>query len=528
MCVRERVSLILVIIGSCPLLFASQGPDSRPAPPLHLVGDRDYPPLTYVESGIAKGLDVDVARALAERLEREVHIELMDWSEAQRRVLRGDADGLLSMSISDERRLLYDFSEPTLTREFGLFVRRGEAVVPGTADIASKRVGVTEGGYPRRFLTTRGTNHLVLIGNYEDGFARVAARTLDAVAADTWVAAHIIQRRGIDGIRLTGAPFAALPGAMAFKKGSGAVVEDFNAAIRQIKDDGTLAAIQDRWRPDEVLFVTERRLRRIVHAVGGVLIVAALGVTGVWARGLRRQIRARLRVQSALVDSQHRLHLALSAAEMGTWHWTPSTDEETRDSSLNGILGLEPVESRQNCSDFLKRVHEDDRAALQAELERAVRERDTCVKDFRIVRPDGTVRWLRGRGKPYFTDSGELSYLSGVAIDVTERRQIDERANLLAHALQSANDCITISDADERLLYVNDAFLRTYGYTEEEILGQHVSILRAADADTSVVKALAESNEQDGWRGDVWNKSKTGRCSLCRWPRRSSATSVDR
>jgi PAS domain S-box-containing protein len=513
--VRDWVCLIV-----CVIVFAVSSPSplsaipttgSPPAPPLRLVGDKDYPPLTYLDSGIAKGLDVDIARAVAARLGRDVRIDLMEWSEAQRQVLRGNADGLLSMSVSDERRLLYDFTEPTLTREFGWYVRRGEAALPGTADVLSRRVGVTPGGYPRQFLEARGANQLVLIANYDDGMRRVAAGTLDAVAADSWVAAHVIEGHEIRGIRLTGVPFAALAGGMAFRKGSGAPIPEIDDAIRRMKTDGTLAAIQVRWRPDEVVFVTEGRLRRIVQITGSVLLLLSVTATGAWAYGNRRQTRARQRVQSALAESQHRLQMALSAAEMGTWRWVPSTNEGTRDSNLNRMLGLDAVESTQPVSDFLDRVHHDDRAPLQADLERAIRERNTCAIDFRVVRPDGTVRWLRVKGRPYFNSAGELSYLTGAAIDITERRQIDQRAHLLAHALRSANDCITITDTNERLIYVNDAFLRTYGYTEDEIIGQHVSILRAADADTSIVKALSETNAADGWRGEFWNKSKTGR-----------------
>ena len=500
---------VFAVSAQAPLL-ARPATDATPPPPLRLLGDKDYPPLTYLESGVAKGLDVDIARAVGARLGRDVRIELMEWSEAQQQVLRGDADGLLSMSVADERRMLYDFTEPTLTREFGWYVRRGESPVPGTG-AESRRVGVTPGGYPRQFLEARGATHLILVGNYEDGLRRVAAGTLDAVAADNWVAAHLIQRREIRGIRFTGVPFAALPGAMAFAKGSGAPVADINDAIRRMKADGTLTAIQHRWRPHEVIFFTEGRVRRIVQLAGGMVLLLAFSAAGVWSHGWRRQVRARQQVQSALADSQHRLQTALSAAQMGIWRWVPATDEGTRDANLNAMLGLEAVDTTQPVADFLNRVHADDRAALRAELERASRARETCAMDFRVVRPDGTVRWLRGKGRSYFDDAGEISYMTGAVLDVTERKQIDERAYLLAHALESANECITISDTDERLIYVNDAFLRTYGYARDEVLGRHVSILRAVDAETSIVEALSTTNEPRGWRGQVWNKTRSGR-----------------
>src|SRR2546430_3258864 len=79
-------------------LFAAPGQK-----PLLFLGDKDYPPLAYLENGVAKGMDVDLTKALAKPMQREVRVELMDWNLAQQKVLNGEADGLIGLSISDER-----------------------------------------------------------------------------------------------------------------------------------------------------------------------------------------------------------------------------------------------------------------------------------------------------------------------------------------------------------------------------------------------------------------------------------------
>src|SRR5215212_3153411 len=83
--------------GLCP----AAGADLKP---ITFLGDKDYPPIAYLEDGVAKGMDVDLARALGQRLQREVRIELMDWNLAQEKISRGEADGLLGTSITEERR----------------------------------------------------------------------------------------------------------------------------------------------------------------------------------------------------------------------------------------------------------------------------------------------------------------------------------------------------------------------------------------------------------------------------------------
>ena len=71
---------------------------------------------------------MDVVRAVAKLLGRDVRIELMEWADAQLAVQRGEANGLTDLAISEERRALYEFAESTVTHEFGLFVRRAARV----------------------------------------------------------------------------------------------------------------------------------------------------------------------------------------------------------------------------------------------------------------------------------------------------------------------------------------------------------------------------------------------------------------
>src|SRR6185436_7365482 len=181
--------------GICGALGAEQ-------PPLVFLGDKDYPPVAYLEDGRAKGMDVDLAKPLAAPMKREIRVELLDWNLAQEKVLKGEADGLLGLSISDELRKSYDFASPTFTREFGLVVRSGKVAIRGVDDLGGKNVGVTAGGFPRKFMEAHPGVNLVLITNYNDGFERLTARTIDALAVDLWVAAYLIERGRLHGVTI--------------------------------------------------------------------------------------------------------------------------------------------------------------------------------------------------------------------------------------------------------------------------------------------------------------------------------------
>jgi PAS domain S-box-containing protein len=394
----------------CSALAGAHAPVEFDREPILLLADRDYPPLSYLDRGTASGLDVDLARALSEKLRREVRVNLMDWDVAQQHVLAGKADGLLSMTMLPERRLLFDFTDPVITHDFGIFVRRGNLTVHGRADLQGKRIGVTRGGLPRHILESEASHALVYIHNYEDGFKQLAAGTLDAVAADRWVGSYTIEHRGLRNIVATGPPFAALLAGIAVRKGQTALAGEINAAVHALKSDGTLAQIQERWRPQEMLFVSRQRVDHVVRLVAGGSLAAMLAALALWTVTTAKQARTRRAVEAALVHSEQRLRQSQSTAET----------------------------------------------------------------------------------------------------DIIERKQVEDRVRLLAHALQRANDCVSITDPSDHILYVNEAFLRTYEYGEEELLGQHISIIRSEN-DPAVVEGMRAATVGQGWRGTLWNRSKTGR-----------------
>src|SRR5436190_21397214 len=89
---RAMVFLTLLSFSAVPTA------DGAEPPTLVFLGDRDYPPVAYLDDeGTARGMDVDLAKAVAARMKRPVRIDLTDWNQAQARVLQGEADGLLGL-----------------------------------------------------------------------------------------------------------------------------------------------------------------------------------------------------------------------------------------------------------------------------------------------------------------------------------------------------------------------------------------------------------------------------------------------
>lgn len=88
-------------------------------------------------------------------------------------------------------------------------------------------------------------------------------------------------------------------------------------------------------------------------------------------------------------------------------------------------------------------------------------------------------------------------------------REKESSHRLMAQALQGANDCICIADTNDRILFVNDAFLRAYEYSADELIGKPATVLRAKNFEWR--PEILTASHAGGWRGELLNQSKSGR-----------------
>jgi hypothetical protein len=132
-------------------------------------------------------------------------------------------------------------------------------------------------------------------------------------------------------------------------------------------------------------------------------------------------------LQERLSESEGRLRLALSAAQIGTWRWDLRTGVDTLDATLARMLGLGSDDTAVSSEEFFDRVHPDDRDRTRAAFHTAIERRGALRVEFRVIRADGDVRWLRDHGEVVMGADGEPRYLTGAVVDITSQRESDER-----------------------------------------------------------------------------------------------------
>jgi PAS domain S-box-containing protein len=130
-------------------------------------------------------------------------------------------------------------------------------------------------------------------------------------------------------------------------------------------------------------------------------------------------------LRQQLIQGDRTAPAALAAGSIGTWRWNLETEEVEFDELERAIWGIEGDEPLSAASVF-GAIHPDDLEGVQNALQPTIAGHGTFVHQFRIIRSDGTVRWLQGRGDLVEGSPGTPSQLVGVNFDITEARERDK------------------------------------------------------------------------------------------------------
>ena len=176
-----------------------------------------------------------------------------------------------------------------------------------------------------------------------------------------------------------------------------------------------------------------------------------------------------------LALSNERLRLAVEAGKCVGWDWDAETGYNRWFGDLQTMFGIQSDTYTGRLDDFYRRVHPEDRALTGKAVADARRSRGPYTGEFRVLRLDGTVRWVNSRGQFYYGANGEAVRMLGMAVDITERKQAEqvlregeERFRLVANTVPVM---IWMSGTDKLCTYVNQHWLEFTGRPLEAELG---------------------------------------------------------
>ncbi|MFW9262951.1 AAA family ATPase [Nostoc sp. CALU 546] len=133
------------------------------------------------------------------------------------------------------------------------------------------------------------------------------------------------------------------------------------------------------------------------------------------------------RLYQGLENSQAQLNLALKSAQIGVWSWDIASDRFDWDEQIYQLFGLTPETFAGTSEAILARLHPDDREFLAQSLSQAINEGLEHDLEYRIIWDDGSIRYLACRGKAFFDDAGIATHMSGIVLDITDRKQSEAK-----------------------------------------------------------------------------------------------------
>jgi PAS domain S-box-containing protein len=293
-----------------------------------------------------------------------------------------------------------------------------------------------------------------------------------------------------------------------------------------------LGLISHKQRTDEIArFEKEHTLaeneRRILTKSGGERIVVSntnpLEIGGQpYAITSLQDITERKQAEEALERTRNTLVEAQKIAHLGSFEYIAATQTTVWSEEEYRIYGLDPSEPSPAYEVMLQKcIHPDDAALLHETFSRAMQTLTAYELEHRVVRPDGSVRWVYDQARPYFDGQGELVRYLGVTLDITERKQanqlLQEARDQFQHLFDLSPIATVFTNLTEGIFVdVNRATETLIGYPRNELIGRSMlefDIFAVPEERAEILRLLSAQGRVDGVETRI--KTKRGVTLTC-------------
>lgn len=216
--------------------------------------DDNFPPMGFKdENNEIVGFDIDLAKEAAKRLNREVEFKAIDWSSKEAELKSGRVDILWNgLDITEKRKENMLFSDPYMDNRQIIFVKKGTTGVADEKSLAGKVVGTQSAGTAEEYMDSseffkKDVKEVKKYSDYVSAFMDLENGRIDAVVGDEIVGRYYMSKHPdeIEAVDTAVGPVSQF--GIAFAKDNTKLQEDVQKVINEMKADGTVAKISEKW-----------------------------------------------------------------------------------------------------------------------------------------------------------------------------------------------------------------------------------------------------------------------------------------
>lgn len=488
--------LPILVLAIVSIAAVAQAAGQKPRTIRVVMDNADAPYVFRSDKGRLQGVLIDQWQAWERKTGIKAEIHAMDWGKAMQGMRAGEFDVIDCIVETPERRAYLDFTKEYAEVEASIFFRDD---IAGVTDLASLRgfpVGVKVGDQHIDKLRQNGVTTLVQFRNNSEIVEAAKQHKINVFLSDAPSAFYLLNKMGIAADFRRSAPIFRDQLRRAVRKGDTAMLRTVSEGFAAIDPD-ELRQIDQKWFGRVInSYLDLNRYGRYLGYAGYVagmalVLIAALAV---WNRTLTRKIMQRT---EALAESEERFRQIAENIQEVFWLTTANFSKSLYISSAyEAVWGRSRKSLYQDPLSFIAAIHLEDRSRV---LEAIDRDRERGFElEYRVVRPDGAIRWISDRRFPIRDKAASVYRIAGIAEDITERklaREAVERAEDRSRLIIDTIPAMVWSLRSDGVVdFVNQRWLDYTGLSLEEALENPNSIVHPDDLPRVMEKWVQERN----------------------------------
>ncbi len=391
--------------------------------------DPSWPPFERLDSD---GHYTGIASCFVKRLNGRLDIDMkpvtgLTWSQVLSKAKQREIDVIPCIARTQEREKYLLFTKPYLKFQSVIVTREDAPFISGLPDLSDKPVGVVQGyithevigrDYPMIKLKTYST--------VEEGLRAVIDKDIVGFVDNLASITFTIRQKELEKIKVASTTEYTFDLAFGVRPDWPELIPILEKGLQTITKEEK-ALIYDRWINIQFEKTVDWGYIRNVVLIISAFAVCIIIVFLLWNRKLSKEVAERKRAEKALTEAKERLGLALSSAKMGSWNYLISEGQLEFDEEKERLYGIKPGKFGGTLEAWFAFIHPEDVEKVVANVQAVMKSGDRYDDEYRIIRPNGDLRYLVTHGVFFFDSEGQPVRATGLTWDITERKQAEDK-----------------------------------------------------------------------------------------------------